>query len=131
MNFQDWSLVKRIKETVRNLPPLELPQEDCFIVLETNGCPEGWGGICKCKKCKFDPKSSEKVCAYSSGKYSPIKSTIDVEIHACSLHPTPRKSLAYLATVGKRISQLPYLFVSLNGYGGREGKVWEGYFYYI
>ncbi|KAG6488278.1 hypothetical protein ZIOFF_057037 [Zingiber officinale] len=68
MNFQDWSLVKKIKEIVRRLTALEVPPEDCFIVLEVDGCLEGWGGICKWKRCKFDPKASEKICAYASGK---------------------------------------------------------------
>ncbi|CAD5178855.1 unnamed protein product [Musa acuminata subsp. malaccensis] len=43
---------------------------------------EGWGGICKWKKQKHDPKSTEKICAYASGKFNPIKSTIDAEMHA-------------------------------------------------
>ncbi|KAG6507548.1 hypothetical protein ZIOFF_032898 [Zingiber officinale] len=43
---------------------------------------EGWGGICKWKPQKYDPKSEEKICAHASGKYGPIKSTIDAEIHA-------------------------------------------------
>ena len=43
---------------------------------------EGWGGICKWKPKQYDPKTFEKVCAYASGKFSPIKSTIDAEIHA-------------------------------------------------
>ena len=32
---------------------------------------------------KVDPRSTEKVCAYASGKFPVIKSTIDAEIHAC------------------------------------------------
>ncbi|KAG6537930.1 hypothetical protein ZIOFF_003033 [Zingiber officinale] len=43
---------------------------------------EGWGGICKWKAQKYDPKSEERICAYASGKFNPIKSTIDAEIHA-------------------------------------------------
>ncbi|CAD5168276.1 unnamed protein product [Musa acuminata subsp. malaccensis] len=42
---------------------------------------EGWG-VCKWKNKKGDPRNSERVCAYASGKFSPIKSTIDAEIHA-------------------------------------------------
>jgi hypothetical protein len=44
---------------------------------------EGWGRICKWKKQKFDPRSSEKICAYASGKFPTIRSTIDAEIYAC------------------------------------------------
>ncbi|TYH92864.1 hypothetical protein ES332_A13G213900v1 [Gossypium tomentosum] len=43
---------------------------------------EGWGGICKWKQEEFGPKSSERICAYASGKFFPLKSTIDAEIHA-------------------------------------------------
>nr|WOJ52281.1 polyprotein [Fig badnavirus 1] len=82
MNAQDWKLVAQIKEEVQKLPDLELPPEDCFIILETDGCMTGWGGICKWKPKRNDPRRMEKVCAYASGKFSPIKSTIDAEIHA-------------------------------------------------
>lgn len=82
MNSQDWALVQKIKETIQKLPDLSIPSEDCYIIIETDGCMEGWGGVCKWKPKKFDPKSTEKVCAYASGKFSPIKSTIDAEIHA-------------------------------------------------
>lgn len=82
MNSQDWILVRQIKDIVQQLPDLEVPPEKCYIILEVDGCMEGSGSICKWKREKFNPKSSEKVCAYASGKFSPIKSTIDVEIHA-------------------------------------------------
>ncbi|KAG6537061.1 hypothetical protein ZIOFF_002139 [Zingiber officinale] len=48
----------------------------------SDGSMEGWGGICKWKLKKYDSNSAEKICAYSSGKYNPLKSTIDAEIHA-------------------------------------------------
>ena len=82
MNEQDWKLVRKIKNLVQNLPDLEVPPEECFIILETDGCMEGWGGICKWKKQKYDPRNTEKICAYASGRYNPIKSTIDAEMHA-------------------------------------------------
>ncbi|KAG6483759.1 hypothetical protein ZIOFF_060416 [Zingiber officinale] len=41
MNSQDWSLVKQIKNTVLNLPNLEIPPEESFIVLETDGFSDG------------------------------------------------------------------------------------------
>ncbi|GKE59501.1 hypothetical protein Tco_1498686 [Tanacetum coccineum] len=34
-------------------------------------------------KSKGDPRSSEKICAYASGKFSTTQSTIDAEIDAC------------------------------------------------
>ncbi|KAG6510490.1 hypothetical protein ZIOFF_028514 [Zingiber officinale] len=67
---------------VRQLPDLEIPPPECYMILEVDGCMDGWGGICKWKKKKFDPVSSEKICAYSSGKFNPPKSTIDAELYA-------------------------------------------------
>lgn len=43
---------------------------------------EGWGDICKWKRSKYDPKSTEKICAYASDKFNLSKSTIDAEIYA-------------------------------------------------
>ncbi|KAF3787427.1 Polyprotein P3 [Nymphaea thermarum] len=79
---QDWTLVKQIKEQVQNLPALTIPPTKCFIILETDGCMEGWGGICKWRPQKYDSRSMEKPCAYASGKFNPPKSTIDAEIFA-------------------------------------------------
>lgn len=78
----DWVLVRKIKQLVQELPDLELPPPEAFIIIETDGCMEGWGGICKWKPMRFDPKKDEVVCAYASGKFSPLKSSIDAEIHA-------------------------------------------------
>ncbi|GKE57490.1 putative polyprotein [Tanacetum coccineum] len=44
---------------------------------------EGWGGIVKWKKSREDPRTSERICAYSSGKFSTTQSTCDAEINAC------------------------------------------------
>ncbi|GKA18321.1 putative polyprotein [Tanacetum coccineum] len=35
------------------------------------------------EKVQRDPKSSERICAYASGKFSTTQSTIDAEINAC------------------------------------------------
>ena len=67
---------------VRNLPDLELPPKECHIILETDGCMEGWGGVCKWAPYKGAPKGKERVCAYASGKFPNPKSTIDAEIYA-------------------------------------------------
>nr|AXG50786.1 ORF3 [Piper yellow mottle virus] len=82
MNQQDWGIVAQIKKIIQELPELELPPENCCIVIETDGCMNGWGGVCKWKPMACDPKSTEKICAYCSGKFDPPKSTIDAEIHA-------------------------------------------------
>ncbi|GJY08086.1 ORFIII-like polyprotein [Tanacetum coccineum] len=73
----DYELVRKIKEQVQNYPDLEIPLENAYIILETDGCMEGWGGIVKWKKSKEDPRSSERICAYASGKFSTTQSTID------------------------------------------------------
>ncbi|GJY84041.1 Orf y [Tanacetum coccineum] len=79
----NYELDKKIKEQVKNLPDLEIPPENAYIILEIVGCMEGWGGIVKWKKCKEDPRSSERICACTSEKFSTTQSTIDAEINAC------------------------------------------------
>nr|GFB65738.1 putative polyprotein [Tanacetum cinerariifolium] len=83
MKSSDYELVKKIKEQVQNLSDLKIPPENAYIILETDGCMEGWGGIVKWKKSKEDPRGSERIYAYASGKFSTTQSTIDVEINAC------------------------------------------------
>ncbi|GKA19970.1 Orf y [Tanacetum coccineum] len=46
----NYELVRKIKEQVQNLPDLEIPPENAYIILETDGCMEGWGGIVKWKR---------------------------------------------------------------------------------
>ncbi|AAY99427.1 polyprotein [Banana streak virus Acuminata Yunnan] len=82
MNSQDWKVVQLIKNQVQNLPDLDIPPAGATMVLETDGCMEGWGGVCKWKLHPSDTRLAEKVCAYASGRYHPIKSTIDAEVHA-------------------------------------------------
>nr|GFA35476.1 ORFIII-like polyprotein [Tanacetum cinerariifolium] len=79
----DYNLVRKIKEQVQNLLDLEIPPENAYIVLETDGCMEGWGGVVKWKKSKGDLRSLERIYAYASGKFSTTQSTINVEINAC------------------------------------------------
>ncbi|KAG6537842.1 hypothetical protein ZIOFF_002944 [Zingiber officinale] len=79
----DWEIIKEIKSLVQILPDLELPPQEAYLIIETDGSMEGWGGVCKWKMKKYDSRKTEKVCAYASGKFSVIKSTIDAEIHAC------------------------------------------------
>ncbi|KAG6484110.1 hypothetical protein ZIOFF_060904 [Zingiber officinale] len=73
MNQQDWELVKAIKDKVRQLPDLEIPPPGSFIILEVDGCISGWGGICKWKARKNDPKSTEKGKAQFEGGSPPPK----------------------------------------------------------
>ncbi|KAG6466576.1 hypothetical protein ZIOFF_075664 [Zingiber officinale] len=82
MKNSDWALVKEIKAQVNNLPDLEIPPENAYIVLETDGSMTGWGGVCKWKPNRYDPRNMEKVCAYANGKFPVVKSVIDAEIYA-------------------------------------------------
>ncbi|KAD5803578.1 hypothetical protein E3N88_14938 [Mikania micrantha] len=91
----DYELVKRIKKEVQSLPDLQIPPEDAYIIIETDGCMEGWGGVCKWKKKNEDPKQQEKVCAYASGKFKVIQSTIDAEINAC-INSLEKLKICYL-----------------------------------
>nr|BDT80144.2 P3 [Jujube associated badnavirus] len=79
----DWALVREIKAQIQQLPELDVAPIDAYIILETDGCMEGWGGVCKWKKAKADPRSTERVCAYANGKFPTVKSAIDAEIYAC------------------------------------------------
>ncbi|KAG6470754.1 hypothetical protein ZIOFF_071831 [Zingiber officinale] len=71
-----------VKAMIKELPDLTIPPAQCYMLIETDGCMEGWGDICKWKLQKHDSRVEEKICAYASGKFSPPKSTIDAEIHA-------------------------------------------------
>ncbi|GJX30027.1 putative polyprotein [Tanacetum coccineum] len=79
----DYELVRKIKEQVQNLLDLEILPKTAYIILETDGCMKGWGRIVKWKKSKEDPRSSERICAYASGKFLTTQSIIDAEINAC------------------------------------------------
>nr|GEV83522.1 RNA-directed DNA polymerase [Tanacetum cinerariifolium] len=83
MKSSDYELVRKIKEQVQNLLDLEIPPENAYIILETDGCMKGWGGIVKWKKSKEDPSGSERICAYESGKFLTTQSTINAKINAC------------------------------------------------
>nr|GEX49281.1 TPA: orf y [Tanacetum cinerariifolium] len=85
MKSSDYELVRKIKEQVQILPDLEIPTENAYILLETDGCMEGWGGIVKWKMSKEDPRTSERIYAYASGKFLTTQSTIDAEINASIL----------------------------------------------
>ncbi|KAK6924282.1 Zinc finger, CCHC-type [Dillenia turbinata] len=96
MNAQDWKIVYDIQSMVQKLPTLEVPEDNCYIVIESDGCMEGWGGICKWKTKEYDPPRTEKICAYASGTYNPLKSTIDAEIGAV-IHSLESFKIFYLS----------------------------------
>ncbi|KAG6484611.1 hypothetical protein ZIOFF_053132 [Zingiber officinale] len=63
----DWAIIREVKTLVQTLPDLELPSEKAYIIIETDGSMEGWGGVCKWKPSKYDSRKAEKICAYASG----------------------------------------------------------------
>ncbi|GJX30023.1 hypothetical protein Tco_0238102 [Tanacetum coccineum] len=62
----DYVLVRKIKEQGQNLPDLEIPPENAHIILETDGCMEGWGGIVKWKKARESRKAVETMQGIST-----------------------------------------------------------------
>ena len=52
------------------------------MIVETDVCAEGWGGILKCRPYKDAPKSIERICRFASGVIRRKASTIDCEILA-------------------------------------------------
>ncbi|KAL4575551.1 hypothetical protein LXL04_022398 [Taraxacum kok-saghyz] len=83
MKPSDYEIIRNIKQKIQTLPYLQIPPEEAYIIIETDRCMEGWGGICKWKGKKDDPRKDEKICAYASGKFKVMQSTIDAEINAC------------------------------------------------
>nr|GEW25614.1 ORFIII-like polyprotein [Tanacetum cinerariifolium] len=72
LKSSDYELVRKIKEQVQNLPDLEIPPENAYIILETDGCMEGWGGIVKWKKRKEDPREYEDHVRRSHKDFQPL-----------------------------------------------------------
>nr|QUS52904.1 polyprotein [Theobroma cacao] len=83
LSASDWNLIRQIKAKVQSLPDMRIPPPTAYIILEVDGCMDGWGGICKWRPTKGALRSEENVCAYVSGKFPVPKATIDAEIHAC------------------------------------------------
>ncbi|GKF00349.1 hypothetical protein Tco_0023699 [Tanacetum coccineum] len=71
----DYELVRKIKEQVQNLLDLEIPPENAYMILETDGCMEGWGGIVKWKKLQGGSKKFRKNLQrnFHLGNQTPIR----------------------------------------------------------
>ncbi|KAL4579631.1 hypothetical protein LXL04_015785 [Taraxacum kok-saghyz] len=85
-NQEDVKLVQTLKEKIKNLPELALPLDTDYLIIETDGCSQGWGAVLCCKPNKFSEKSLERICRYNSGKYKEKGniSSIDAELLAIS-----------------------------------------------
>ena len=84
-NAKPWSKehtesVKRIKQRVKNLPCLHLPNPDWFKIVETDASDIEFGGILK----QLNPnKKLEELVRFHSGKWNPTQynySTIKKEL---------------------------------------------------
>ncbi|PKU66606.1 putative mitochondrial protein [Dendrobium catenatum] len=68
-NREDVLLVQKIKDLVSKLPELTLPVDSDYLIIESDGCEQGWGGTLIRKPNKFYNKSEERICRYASGIY--------------------------------------------------------------
>lgn len=83
-NQEDVNIILQIKEIVKKLPDLSLPLKEDYLIIQSDGCLNGWGAILLRKRSKYSPKEEEEICRYASGKYKEQGnlSTIDQEILA-------------------------------------------------
>jgi hypothetical protein len=44
-NIEDIKLVKKVKELVKNLPPLRLPLDTDYMIIESDVSDLGWGAV--------------------------------------------------------------------------------------
>jgi len=54
---------------VNNLSYLSLPLDYDYLVIECDGCEQGWRAILKKKKHNYEKFHDEEICRYASGKY--------------------------------------------------------------
>ena len=67
--------VKKIKDKVKQIPPLSLPQGSGQMVIETDASNKSWGGILIEKH-----GEKEEICGYASGEFK------NAEINYSSSH---------------------------------------------
>ena len=80
---QDSKIFEKIRTIICNLPDLSPPLKDSYLIVETDGSFEGWGGILKWRPKEFSQVSEEKIAAYCSGNYKSHVTALDAEILAC------------------------------------------------
>ena len=83
-NIEDDKQIENVKQAVASLPDLKLPLDTDYLIVECDGCEEGWGVILKSKPSKYSPKNEEQICRYNSGQYKEkrLNSSIDQVILA-------------------------------------------------
>ena len=81
-NEEDKKIVRKVQELFSKLPVLKLPLDTDYMITETDGCAEGWGGILKCRPYKDAPESTKRICRFASGLIRRKASTINCDILA-------------------------------------------------
>nr|GEV75724.1 ORFIII-like polyprotein [Tanacetum cinerariifolium] len=109
MKSSDYELVRKIKEQVQNLLDLEIPPENAYIILETDGCMEGWGGIevtlrtdCQAIISFYNKTNSNKSSRIRWIKFADAVTGIGVKInieHIEGKHNTLTDSLSILVNL--------------------------------
>ncbi|KAJ3691568.1 hypothetical protein LUZ61_020732 [Rhynchospora tenuis] len=61
LKSSDYEIIRKIKDAVQKLPDLELPPEGSYIILETDGCMEGWGGLQQAMYAQLQEKYETQV----------------------------------------------------------------------
>ena len=83
-NIDDDRQIVKVKQAVASLPDLKVPLDTDYLIVECDGCEEGWGPTLKAKPNKYSPKTEEQIYRYSSGQYQEkgLNYSIDQEILA-------------------------------------------------
>ncbi|KAL4568034.1 hypothetical protein LXL04_023634 [Taraxacum kok-saghyz] len=76
-NQEDVKLVQTLKEKIKNLPELALPLDTVYLIIETDGCSQGWGAVLCCKPNKFSEKSLERIYRYNNAELLAISYALD------------------------------------------------------
>ncbi|GJT64801.1 ORFIII-like polyprotein [Tanacetum coccineum] len=88
VNFNEEELktkkgLRKIKEQVQNLPDLEIPPENAHIILETDGCMKGWGGIVKWKKNAVTGTGVKINIEHIEGKHNTLADSLSRLVNLC------------------------------------------------
>ena len=81
-NNEDIKSVKKFKDIVRKIKPLELPPPNAYLVIKSNGRIGGWSAVLKFKPSKESSVKKERISRYDSGTYSMTISSTDATIKA-------------------------------------------------
>lgn len=52
-NIEDDKQIEKVKQGVTSLPDLKLPLDTDYLIVECDGCEEGWRAILKSKPTKY------------------------------------------------------------------------------